>query len=136
MNALIRQYGAVAAAAQLAGVLLFGAPVHADEAAAPEAERCIQIHSIRQTKVVDDQNVIFYTNNNRNYRNHLPYRCNGLAIADSFMYRTSQSQLCSVDVITVLNRMGSNFAPGPSCGLGMFEPLTEQQLEELTKKPK
>jgi hypothetical protein len=56
-------------------------------------------------------------------------------MADSFSYRTSQSQLCSIDVISVLNRMGSDFAPGPSCGLGMFEPIDQKQLDELTRKP-
>jgi hypothetical protein len=100
------------------------------------AERCITINAIRQTKVVDDQTIIFYTTNNRNYKNRLPHRCGGLAIADSFSYSTSQSQLCSVDIITVLNRMGSNLTPGPSCGLGMFEAIDQRQLDELTGKSK
>lgn len=105
-------------------------------AAAGRTERCIPIRSIRQTKVIDDQTIVFYTAGNRNYRNRLPHSCSGLAIADSFSYRTSQSQLCSVDIISVLNRMGSDFAPGPSCGLGEFEAIDSKQLEELTRKPK
>ena len=120
-------------------LLLATAATAADTAAASVAaaktERCLTIRSIRQTKVVDDQTIIFYTTGNRNYKNRLPHSCSGLAIADSFSYRTSQSQLCSVDIITVLNRMGSNFAPGPSCGLGEFEEIDPQQLDELTKKP-
>ena len=113
------------------------AQASADSAAeaGEKAERCIQIRSIKQTKVVDDQTIIFYTAGNRNYKNRLPYTCGGLAIADSFMYRTSVSQLCSVDIITVLNRMGSNFAPGPSCGLGLFEQIDARQLDELTSRP-
>lgn len=126
-------------AALVATILLFSGStaVHADDApaAAEKAERCIPIRSIKQTKVLDDQSVIFYTNGNKNYVNRLPYSCGGLRMADSFMYRTSQSELCSVDIITVLNRMGSNFAPGPSCGLGMFEEVDKEQLEALTKKP-
>lgn len=108
----------------------------ATPAATEQAERCITIRAIRQTKVVDDRTIIFYTTNNRNYKNRLPHSCSGLAMADSFSYSTSQSQLCSVDIITVLNRMGSDLAPGPSCGLGMFEPIDQRQLDELTKKPK
>lgn len=104
-------------------------------AAEDTAERCIPIRSIKQTKVIDDQTIIFYTSGKRNYKNRLPYSCGGLAIADSFMYRTSVSQLCSVDIITVLNRMGSNYGPGPSCGLGVFEQIDARQLDELTGRP-
>ncbi|HSB97252.1 MAG TPA: DUF6491 family protein [Spongiibacteraceae bacterium] len=104
-------------------------------ATAEKAERCISIRSIKQTKVLDDQNVLFYTAGNRNYKNHLAYPCSGLAIADSFMYRTSESKLCNVDIITVLNRMGGGGTQGASCGLGMFEEIDQQQLDALTKKP-
>jgi hypothetical protein len=122
----------------LAGLLTtdaFAAEAPAREApAAGKTERCIPIHSIRQTKVVDDQTIIFYTTGNRNFMNRLSHNCGGLEMADSFSYKTSQSQLCNVDIITVLNRMGSSFAPGPSCGLGEFEPIDAGQLEELTGK--
>jgi hypothetical protein len=110
--------------------------LHADDAAKEDnAERCITLRSIKQTKILDDQNILFYTSGNRNYKNRLPYPCGGLASADTFMYRTSESKLCSVDIITVLNKMSSSFMPGASCGLGVFEPVDQQQLDELTKKP-
>jgi hypothetical protein len=117
--------------------LAIGATAYADDAPADseKLERCVQLRSIKQTKILDDQNILFYTNNNKNYKNHLPYPCGGLASADSFMYRTSESKLCNVDMITVLNKLGTSFMPGPSCGLGMFEPLDQQQLDALTKKP-
>jgi hypothetical protein len=79
--------------------------------------------------------VVFYTNGGHYYRNRLPHTCSGLKVADSFAYRTSQTQLCSVDIITVLNRMGSDFSRGPSCGLGEFEEISKKQLDELTGKP-
>jgi hypothetical protein len=107
---------------------------HAD-AAPDSAERCITLRSIKQTRVLDDQNILFYTNNNKNYKNHLPYPCGGLASANSFLYRTSESKLCNVDIISVLDRVGGGFTPGAACGLGMFEALDQQQLDELTKKP-
>jgi len=127
----------------LCALLLFGLNygAYADDktvstaAAAEKAERCISIRSIKQTKVLDDQNVLFYTTGNRNYKNHLAYPCSGLAVADSFMYRTSESKLCNVDIITVLNRMGGGGTQGASCGLGMFEEIDQQQLDALTKKP-
>lgn len=138
LNAVIgvrNKFGMAVIAAFLLGNSGTAVQASDTQAEAEKAERCIPINSIKQTKVLDDQSVIFYTNGNRNYLNRLPYSCGGLRMADSFMYRTSQSQLCSVDIITVLNRMGSNFAPGPSCGLGLFEEIDKEQLEALTKKP-
>lgn len=52
------------------------------------------------------------------------------------MYRTSLSQLCDLDMITVLNDFGSGFTPGASCGLGRFYPITKEEAKELRKKPK
>jgi hypothetical protein len=116
-------------------MLLSIGSVHA-EATSSDAttERCIPLQSIKQTKIVDDQTVIFYVGSKR-YKNRLPHPCSGLAGADRFTYRTTESKLCNVDVITVLNQLGTDYMPGASCGLGMFEPIDQQQLDQLTKKP-
>lgn len=97
----------------------------ADEAA---AERCIPIKSIEHTKIVDDQNIVFYAATGKIYNNHLPHRCQGLASADSFKYETSQPELCSVDLITVMQYTGGSLTTGASCGLGAFT------LSEAEKK--
>jgi len=65
------------------------------------------------------------------YRNQLPYRCPGLALHDTFMYRTSLNQLCHLDIITVMDSIGFGLSPGASCGLGHFYPITEEQAEKL-----
>ena len=41
------------------------------------------------------------------------------------------ARLCSTDSITVLETLGR----GLNCGLGMFEPLTQEELESLTGGP-
>ncbi len=89
---------------------------------AGEAVRCLNLRSIRYTRVRDDQTIDFYTSGNKVYRNKLPYACNGLGFEESFSYATSLSQLCSVDIITVLRT--STGIPGPSCGLGQFQPIS------------
>lgn len=107
----------------------------ADSNSKPEhKEDCIQLTQIRDTKVIDDQNILVYAGPNRVYKNHLPHKCNGLRNADSYMYKTSLSQLCSLDVITILNRYGSAFSQGPSCGLGKFELIDRKTADELLKK--
>jgi hypothetical protein len=89
----------------------------------PGTKSCVQLRDIDRTDVLDDQTIIFKMRGNRYFKNKLPYKCGGLRFERSFSYRTSLSQLCSVDTITVL-RTGSPIQEGPTCGLGKFEPYT------------
>jgi hypothetical protein len=119
-------------AALLAGLTLFPAawPAVAKERAAPDpyvargkAVDCIPLRSIRSTQVRDDRTIDFIMTSNKIYRNSLPNSCPTLGSEKRFSYRTSQSQLCSVDIITVLYNIGSSLQPGASCGLGTFQPM-------------
>ena len=89
-----------------------------------EPVTCLPIQSIRESRVRDDWTIDFRTNGNRWYRNTLPNRCNGLGFERAFSYATSLSQVCNVDIITVIANTGG---PGPisrgSCGLGQFTPV-------------
>ncbi|MEA3388296.1 hypothetical protein [Sphingobium sp. CCH11-B1] len=84
---------------------------------------CIQLSAIRTTQVRDDRTIDFIMNGNKVYRNILPNSCPTLGFEKRFSYRTSLSQLCSVDIITVLYNVGSSLQPGASCGLGQFQPM-------------
>ena len=88
-----------------------------------KAEDCVQIRQIRETRVRDDSTIDFIMNGNRVYRNTLPNSCPQLGFEEAFSYATSLSQLCSVDIITVLNRAGGGLMRGASCGLGQFVPV-------------
>lgn len=89
-----------------------------------EPVTCLPIQSIRESRVRDDHTIDFRTGNNRWYRNTLPNRCNGLGFERTFTYATSLSQVCNVDIITVLANMGGpGFMPRGSCGLGQFTPV-------------
>jgi uncharacterized protein DUF6491 len=81
---------------------------------------CIDIVRIDHSRVRDDRTIDFYMRGREVYRNRLPDACPGLAYEDGFTYRTSLSRLCSVDTIAVRSRSG---LPGPSCGLGRFQPI-------------
>ncbi len=103
-------------------------PAIAKEAAdnlvpAGAAVDCIPINTIRQTNVRDDQTIDFITNGNKIYRNTLPISCPSLGFEKRFLYRTSLSRLCSVDVIRVLYNAGTGVMPGAGCGLGKFQPM-------------
>src|SRR3546814_19268179 len=57
-------------------------------------------------------------NGSKIYRNTLPNSCPSLGSERKFSYKTSISQLCSGDIITVLHNMGGGLDRGVSCGLG------------------
>lgn len=95
------------------------------------AERCIPLVRIDRTDVVDDYTILFYMRSKDVYVNRLKYRCPGLKNEHTFMYRTSMSQLCDLDVITVLYDYGFGFTPGASCGLGRFYPISRDEAKEL-----
>ncbi len=82
---------------------------------------CINLSSIRESRVRNDNVIDFRTNGRKWYRNTLPNRCPSLGFEKSFSYKTSLNQLCSVDIITVLRTTPSII--GPSCGLGKFQPI-------------
>ena len=97
-------------------------------------KRCLSLLRIDSTDVVDDKNILFYMKNDEIYVNRLPHRCPGLNTHQAFMYRTSMGQLCSVDIITVLDGLGFGYSPGISCVLGGFYPITEEAVIELKAK--
>jgi len=88
-----------------------------------EAESCINISQINQTRIRDDWTIDFYGAGNRVWRNTLPNRCTGLRAEDAFSYETSLSQLCSTDVVYPLRQIGGALERGPGCGLAKFVPV-------------
>jgi hypothetical protein len=93
----------------------------ATETGAPVS--CIHLSSIQESRVRSDQVIDFRTNGRKWYRNTLPNSCPSLGFEERFMYQTSLSQLCSVDIITVLHSGGGGLGRGASCGLGKFQPV-------------
>jgi hypothetical protein len=112
-------------------VTLPAQPAAADEAEDQGVERCISLNRISRTEVLDDHNILFYMRGGKIYRNQLPHRCPGLRRQQPFMYRTSLSQLCDLDVVTVLHDHSFGFTPGASCGLGRFYPITKEEIKAL-----
>jgi hypothetical protein len=92
---------------------------------------CVVVSNIDQTDAIDDQNLIFRMRGKRVYRNHLPRKCPGLARENRIAFETRVGRLCSIDTITVLERLGVGFTPGFTCRLGEFIPLSPEEIEDL-----
>lgn len=84
---------------------------------------CIPIVQIRESRVRSDSVIDFRTSGKKWYRNTLPNSCPSLGFEERFAYTTSISQLCSTDIITVLQSYGGSIGRGASCGLGKFQPV-------------
>lgn len=95
-----------------------------EAAANGKAVDCVALRNIRSTHVRNDRVIDFELVNGQVYRNELPHGCPGLGFDRAFSYRVSTSQLCSIDVITVIRPGGHGIEAGPSCGLGQFQPVT------------
>ena len=90
-------------------------------------KNCVSLTQIRSTKIINSSTIDFKMAGGKTFRNSLPYSCPGLRREEAFSYRTSTSQLCSVDIIRVLENYGGRLQSGAGCGLGKF-----QQVERVT----
>jgi hypothetical protein len=106
-----------------------------EEETSDEPLRCLSMNSVRSTKILDDRRVLFFNARDKVYLNRLDRECLGLLRSGTFEYRVQSgarhARLCSTDSITVLESSGR----GLNCGLGMFEPLTQEELESLIGGP-
>lgn len=102
------------------------APVPVSKPAlAAASQSCVNLRQIRESLVRSDKVIDFVLVDGTTLRNRLPYSCPQLGFERSFTYATSLSQLCSVDIITVLIQ-GGGPSRGASCGLGQFTPISAE----------
>ena len=94
-----------------------------------EPERCLSLRSIKQIKIIDHRNHLFFARGNKVYQNTLPRTCIGLKPDAVRNYEVVMSQLCDKDLITVNDRFDKRFNSGASCVLGKFQQIPN--LEEL-----
>lgn len=87
-----------------------------------EAVSCVPLTAFDSTRIRDNRTIDFMRTGTKGWRNTLPYDCPGLRSADAFTYETSLSQLCSTDMIHVLEQAGGPHR-GAACGLGKFVPV-------------
>jgi hypothetical protein len=125
------------------------------------ATACLRRSDIRTTKILDDRNVLFITRDRITYSNQLTHQCPGMRrnSAMSFTY-ANNGKLCAGSTFTVLYRtaastnttpytnpatnehialQGPPFVVGPTCQLGLFGPVSEDELKVLmaaTEEPK
>ena len=94
------------------------AEVTADRTELPTVS-CVPIRNLGGNRTVGDA-IVFGGNQRRIYVNHPPGGCPDIDSGRSLTFRTTQSQLCRGDIVTVVDRIsGTSFG---GCGLGDFTP--------------
>ena len=109
--------------------------VHASEPEAAKSEKlCVGLTQIDGIDIIDKQNIVFRMNNGGYYLNRLPNSCSTLYRDKAIMYKTSLSELCNVDIITVLDSIGGGYEPAGACGLGKFKPISKAEYDAMRHK--
>ena len=118
----------ITAVAGIAACTPYGRDARHDRSRVPVARivgepvSCIPLHQARESRIRDDYTIDFMRNAREGWRVTLPYRCSGLAVQNAFTYKTSLTQLCSTDIIYVLETAGG-LHRGGGCGLDRFVPV-------------
>lgn len=102
-----------------------------DEIDDVNAKNCIRMRSIKNTRILDDLNIIFVMVGSKNYHNILPRQCHGLKREGRFSYKVTAGSLCNLDNIRVLYPGGTGLREGNSCRLGMFHPISDDDVKAL-----
>jgi len=130
MNTKGKLLALIAGAGILSGIGAMS-PAYGDESRADRPVHCLSLIRIKDSDILDNQHIVFETVGHKYYLNQLSHPCPGLTRDKAFMYRTSLDQLCDLDIITVLDDYGFGLQPGASCGLGVFEPVSKEQVDGL-----
>lgn len=88
-------------------------------------EKCIPLAGIRSTNIIGNQAIEFKMRSGTSYVNVLPRPCPVLTRNRILSWETSLSQLCHLDILRVLDRVGTDIQMVGACGLGYFHPLPE-----------
>lgn len=96
-----------------------------------EEKMCLDTVRIKESRILDDQTILFEMRGSAFYINRLPVPCHGLRIGGGFSYSSSIAKLCSQDSIKVISR-GSE--PTTTCMLGDFVKVEEEgRIDQIAK---
>lgn len=99
------------------------------------SESCLSMNLVRAARALDDDTILFEMRDGDMYLSPLDRECPGLQRNNRFSYnlRTGARipRLCHTDTITVIEQSGV----GMTCGLGRFEPITQDALDALLRAP-
>ena len=103
-----------------------------DEDAYTNSLRCLPVRSVRATRILDDQHVVFEMPRKTYYLVRFEHRCFGLRRDSALIYETRSMQLCRMDPIRAGNATGIGTDIGPPCRIPGFTEVTREQVALLS----
>ena len=104
----------------------------AEEEPLSVAQECLNQHSIKRTKVLNDQNILFVDREGQNYVNQLRRQCPSMRRNSLLSYPIVNSRLCAGNSFVLLMEVGmGNYVPSFVCQLGMFVPVSEDEVADI-----
>ncbi|MCC3860479.1 hypothetical protein [Pseudemcibacter aquimaris] len=88
-----------------------------------EFKNCVRANSIRRTKILDDQHIIFEMTGKNILLNTLDRKCHSLGYLQQISYSVRNNRLCNVDFFNVMDNMRAR----TTCGFGKFEVLEKKE---------
>lgn len=95
-----------------------------------EPQSCINRSQVRNIVVRSDRVIDFEMQGGKVYRNILNANCSGLGMDRAITYETTIDQLCSPQIIYVLQTIGGRPQRGAACSLGKFVPVAYERGDE------
>ena len=95
------------------------------------AQTCIRHNQLRRTKVLGDRNIVFVTRDGAIYNNELPRQCPSMRRNSLVNYAVDGGNMCAGDSFQVLWQVGTSYMPAFVCQLGMFAPISEDEMTDL-----
>jgi hypothetical protein len=97
------------------------------------ARECLNHPAIKRTKILNDRNIVFVTRDDTIYNNQLPRQCPSLKRNSLVNYPIQNGRLCAGNNFQLLwEASPRNYVPAFVCQLGVFVPITEGELADLT----
>ena len=127
-----RIFTPAALAAALLVPQLQSAPANAaDDDDTSVAQTCIRHNQLRRTKVLGERNIVFITRDGSIFNNELPRQCPSMRRNALLNYAVDGGNMCAGDSFQVLWQVGTNYMPAFVCQLGMFAPISEDEMADL-----
>ena len=115
-----------------------------DPAEFGETKRCLSDNEYRSYQALDDRHMLFEGRRDKHWINTLRSPCHDLRYGHVLVVKSfSSSRMCEMDRFQVADwfdwpwyrrwpwHWGGTWSTGMTCSLGKFQPVTEDQIEEI-----
>lgn len=98
-------------------------------------ERCLTLRSIRRTRILDDQHIVFEMPSDKLFLVRFKHRCMQLRRDSTLLFDVRGSRVCQLDTIRASNSFGVG-SVGPPCSIPGFVSVSSGQVALLKESLK